>query len=122
MNDNLSGVLRPGYREVTNYLRNELQINREFIELVVDKSINNKVMQYLDKKLNDQFLKPLIEKCVKEVITGSKASSYGYSPKDDFQKAVIAEVKIAVGKILEKDLSVEFKIKSVGELDDNRTS
>lgn len=107
--------IKPGYVEITNYLRNELGISRDYIAEVLDKSIANTVKQAIEQRL-DQGGKfdRMLGQAITAMVTNSHHTWNSTSPKDQFEKAVLKEVRAAVGKLLEKELQVDFTIAPKG--------
>jgi len=104
--------IKPGYKDITNYLRNELGIDREYITEVVEKSIANTVKQVIEAKLTDVYLESSVGKAVKTTITDKSTSYSRASMADKFDEAVLSSVKKSVGKILAENFNIEFKVTS----------
>lgn len=107
--------ITPTYKEITNYLRNELGITRDYIKEIVETSIGNRVKQAIEERLTDGRLDREIANAVRIVTTDGNRSFNKESSKEAFQKAVQEEVKKAVGQLLLKDVEVEFSIKPRSE-------
>lgn len=106
--------IKPGYPEITNYLRNELGITRDYIKEVLDKSIANTVKQAIEQRLDQGGkFERLLGQAITAMVTNQSHNWNSTSTKDQFEKAVLKEVRTAVGKLLEKEILVDFKIKPV---------
>lgn len=104
-----------GYREISNYLKNELGINRTYVEEVVARCIKNQVKQFLEHTITEHYLNSFVSSAVRDVVTNRSSSYNRASSADQFEKAVLEETRSAVGKLLEKDLKVLFSIQPVPE-------
>src|ERR1700728_4233422 len=108
--------IKPTYKEIVNYLRNELEITRDYIRDVVEKSIANSVKQCIEEKLTDGRLDREIANAVRMVTTDGNRRWNKESSKEAFAAAVEIETKKQVGKILTKDFNVEFSISPKNKL------
>jgi hypothetical protein len=107
----LDTPVTPVYRDITNYLRNELGINREFVTEILEKSVANTVKQVISERVTEAFIQGNIKQAIKDVITDPSARfPKKVSTQDEFNAVVVKEVRVAVQKLLEKELTVEFKI------------
>lgn len=102
--------IKPTYKEIVNYLRNELEITRDYIKEVVELSIANSVKQAINERLTDGRLDREIANAVRIVTTDGNRSFNKESSKEAFASAVKEETKKQVGKILAGDFNVEFSI------------
>lgn len=103
--------IKPGYKDIVNYLRNELEITRDYIHEVVEKSIANAVKQCIEERLTDGRLDREVANAVRQVTTDSKAADWrNPSSKEAFEKAVLAAVGPKVGKFLTDEFNIEFSI------------
>lgn len=109
-------TITPTYKDIVNYLRNELEITRDYIKEVVEKSIANAVKQAIVERLTDGRLDREIANAVRLVVTDSSTNnSSRTSSREQFEKAVENESRKQLGKILLKDFEVEFSIKPKNE-------
>jgi adenine-specific DNA methylase len=102
------------YKHVVNYLRNELGINKEFIRECVDKTIKNEVKQALQQQSTDYKIGKTINEAVASLVADGSHNWNTASTKEAFSKAVLAEVRKAVGVIMSKDFEISFDVKKKG--------
>ena len=102
--------MKPGYKEFTNYFRNELGITRDYIEQVVEKSIANTVKQAIVEKMENTPIDRLLRETIQALTTDTVHCWNTQSTKEKFEKAVYAEVKKQVAAIFEHDFGVEVHI------------
>lgn len=103
--------IKPNYADITNYLRNELEITRDYIEKVVERSIANTVKQFLAQKITEGQMDRIINSTVQATITDTTSTWNRQSTKDDFSKAVQAEIRKHTGKILSEGFEIAFVVK-----------
>jgi hypothetical protein len=106
--------IKPTYNEIANYLRNELGITRDYIEDVVKKSIANTVKQHIEAHGTEGKIDSVVQRAVHAIITDSTSTWNMQSTKDQFAKAVMAEVRKHTGKLLTEQFEVEFTVKAKG--------
>ena len=106
--------IKPGYCEMTNYIRNELGITREYIEEVVKKSIANTVKQFIEQHGTEGKINDVVQKAVHAIISDSTSTWNMQSTKKLFSEAVMAEVRKHTGHILTEEFEIEFKVKARG--------
>jgi hypothetical protein len=106
--------IKPSYKQIVNYLRNELEITRDYIREVVEKSIANAVKQAIEERLTDGRLDREIANAVRQVTTDT-TNSYT-SSRESFEKAVREESRKQIGKILTKEFDIQFSIKPTNEI------
>lgn len=102
---------KPGYADITNYLRNELEITRDYIEKVVEKSIANTVRQFLVSKTSEKQMDRILHSTVLAIITDTTSSWNKQSTKEEFSKAVQVEIRKHAGKILSEGFEIAFIVK-----------
>lgn len=105
--------IKPQYKDIANYLRNELEITRDYVEQVLEKSISNQIKQYLENTLTEEVFNKAMTEAVKCFVTNTNGGQY--STNERFSKAVIAEVERSLNQILSSkyNISVVVKTKSV---------
>ena len=103
--------IKPTYKEISNYLRNDLEITREYIAEVLEKSIANTVKQLLTQKMENTPIDVLLRDAIQALATDTASDWRSASTKEKFEKAVYAQVKKEVGKVLGKEFEIEISIK-----------
>jgi Glu-tRNA(Gln) amidotransferase subunit E-like FAD-binding protein len=102
--------IKPGYTQITNYLRNELEITRDYVEKVLDKSIANTIKQFLTEKVSPDQLDRLMSQTVQQIITDNKSTWNSMSTKTLFDKAIKEEIAKHVGNIISEKFEIKFTV------------
>lgn len=98
------------YKQVSNYIANELGINREFVTDVIERRVNQFLKDELEKKLTSYYFETLVLSAVASALKNGVASGSRFSPsKESFESFLKESAKGLLKEFIENKISIETK-------------
>lgn len=98
------------YKQVSNYIANELGINREFVTEVIERRVNQFLEQELAKKLTSSYFENLVLNATAAAIKHGIATGSHYRPRTEpFEVFLKESAKGLLKEFIEEKVKIETK-------------